>query len=77
LEEITDADNQRATIIQKIQATAAKIAKCKEEEENYREQVMHYNSRQMVMKNREQEYMALLKQYSGKYEIASCCWPSG
>jgi hypothetical protein len=64
-------ENQRAMFTQEIQAITEEIEKAKKVEAFYREQMIQYNSKQIVMKNREQEYVAFMKHYADKYKIAS------
>jgi len=57
--------------VQEIQAIAEEIEKAKKVEAFYREQMIQYNSKQIVMKNREQEYVNFMKHYADKYNLAS------
>lgn len=68
---LEDADNQRANIMQEIRSIAEEIDKAKKAEAYYRDQMIQYNSKQMMMKNREQDYMSLVKQYADEYNVPS------
>ncbi|KAF7639526.1 AAA_23 domain-containing protein [Meloidogyne graminicola] len=67
--EIREAEANRTSIVRDIQGFARRIATMKKEEEYFCERMVEYNSRQMVMKRREEEYLTLLKQLSEKYQI--------
>uniref|UniRef100_A0A915LCL0 Rad50/SbcC-type AAA domain-containing protein n=1 Tax=Meloidogyne javanica TaxID=6303 RepID=A0A915LCL0_MELJA len=67
--EILEAESNRMSIVRDISTFAKKIADLKKEEEYFRERMIEYDSKQMVMKNREDEYLIFLNQLSEKYQI--------
>lgn len=70
-ETMMEVESQQLPLIQEIRKITSKITEAENLEEYYREQLIQFNTRQMVMKNREEEYMNFLKQYSEKYEVES------